>query len=293
MTPGQVSVQLAPVLHRPSAYQRLVTAHGALRVNLTLGLLLAVIALGLIAPLLPLPNPIKPDPFNSLKPPSAEHWFGTDPNGFDVFSRTIHAIRTDFALSISSVLLGVLIGVPLGAISGYLGGVIDNLINRVSEVIQGFPQLLFGMAVLAVAGNTLVNVVLITAFYNVPVYAKMVRSVVLPLRDVEFVQAARLSGNSPLSVVFRHIIPNALLPVVSQFPLSCAYAVQMIAGLSFIGLGVQIPIPEWGAMIQQGANYVVFSKWWPSVFPGLALVLSVSLLSSLSDQLKVLVTRRA
>jgi peptide/nickel transport system permease protein len=177
--------------------------------------------------------------------------------------------------------------------SGYFGGVIDNVINRITEVIQGFPQLLFGMAVLAVAGNTLINVVLITAFYNVPVYAKMVRSVVLPVRDVEFVQAARLAGNSPLSVVFRHIIPNAMLPVVSQFPLSCAYAVQMIAGLSFIGLGVQIPTPEWGSMIQQGANYIVFSKWWPSVFPGLALVLSVSLLSSLSEQLKVLVTRRA
>jgi peptide/nickel transport system permease protein len=286
-------VQASLTLNRPSLYRRLVTAHGAWRVHLTFGLLVGLITLGLVAPLLPLPDPIKPDPFNSLKPPSAEHWFGTDPNGFDVFSRTIHAIRTDFMLALSSVLIGVLVGVPLGAIAGYFGGIIDNVINRISEVIQGFPQLLFGMAVLAVAGNTLVNVVLITAFYNVPVYAKMVRSVVLPLRDVEFVQAARLAGNSPFSVVFRHIIPNALLPVVSQFPLSCAYAVQMIAGLSFIGLGVQIPTPEWGSMIQQGANYVVFSKWWPSVFPGLALVLSVSLLSSLSEQLKVLVMRRA
>jgi peptide/nickel transport system permease protein len=288
-----VTVKSIPTLSRPSPYRRLITAHGALRVNVTLGLLLFLVVLGLIAPLLPLQNPIKPDPFNSLKPPSAAHWFGTDPNGFDVFSRTVHAIRTDFALSVSSVLLGVLIGVPLGAISGYFGGIIDNVINRLSEVIQGFPQLLFGMAVLAVAGNTLLNVVLITAFYNVPVYAKMVRSMVLPLRDVEFVQAARLAGNSSMSIIFRHIIPNALLPVVSQFPLSCAYAVQMIAGLSFIGLGVQIPTPEWGSMIQQGANYIVFSKWWPSVFPGLALVVSVSILSSLSEQLKVLVTRRA
>lgn len=287
-----MTAESVPVLRRPSAYRRLVTAHGARRVNLTAGLLLLLVALGLVAPLLPLKDPIKPDPFNSLQPPSAEHWFGTDSNGFDVFSRTIHAIRTDFALSVSSVVIGVLIGVPLGAVSGYFGGMVDNVINRISEVIQGFPQLLFGMAVLAVAGNTLVNVVLITAFYNVPVYAKMVRSVVLPLRDVEFVQAARLAGNSPMSVVFRHIIPNALLPVVSQFPLSCAYAVQMIAGLSFIGLGVQIPTPEWGSMIQAGANYIVFSKWWPSIFPGLALVFSVWILSDLSEQLKVLVTRR-
>ncbi len=288
-----MTVQDIPTLRHPSLYRRLITAHGWVRVNLILGLLLFLVVLGLIAPLLPLQNPIKPDPFNSLKPPSAEHWFGTDPNGFDVFSRTVHAIRTDFALSLSSVLIGVVVGVPLGAIAAYFGGVTDNVVNRISEVIQGFPQLLFGMAVLAVAGNTLLNVVLITAFYNVPVYAKMVRSVVLPLRDVEFVQAARLAGNSSMSVIFRHLIPNALLPVVSQFPLSCAYAVQMIAGLSFIGLGVQIPTPEWGSMIQQGANYIVFSKWWPSVFPGLALVLSVSLLCTISGQLKVLVLRWA
>src|SRR5204862_7743092 len=113
-------------------YRRLVTAHGLWRVNLTFGLLLGLIALGLIAPLLPLPDPIKPDPFISLKPPSAEHWFGTDPNGFDVFSRTIHAIRTDFALSLSSVMIGVLVGVPLGAMSAYFGGVIDTVINRIS-----------------------------------------------------------------------------------------------------------------------------------------------------------------
>lgn len=286
------SLPIAPTLSRSSAYRRLVNAHGVWRVNITLGTLILLVILGLISPLLPLKDPIKPDPFNSLKPPSAEFWFGTDPNGFDVFSRTLHAIRVDFALALSSVVLGILVGVPLGAISGYFGGFIDSVINRLAEIIQGFPQLLFGMAVLAVAGNTLVNVVLITAFYNVPVYAKMVRSVVLPLREADFVQAARLAGNSPLAVVFRHIIPNALLPVVSQFPISCAYAVQMIAGLSFIGLGVQIPTPEWGSMIQQGANYVVFGKWWPSVFPGLALVFSVWMLSDLGEQLKTLVTRR-
>ena len=149
------------------------------------------------------------------------------------------------------------------------------------------------MAVLAAAGNTLTNVVLIIAFYNVPVYSKMVRSVVVPLREVEFVQAAKVAGNRPFSIVFRHIIPNALVPVFSQLPLSCAYAVQMIAGLSFIGLGIEIPKPEWGSMIQLGANYIVFSIWWPSIFPGLALFCSVWVLNNTSDLLKTLVVRRA
>ena len=159
-------------------------------------------------------------------------------------------------------------------------------------MFQGFPQILFGMAVLAAAGNNMVNLVLIIAFYNVPVYSKMVRSVTLPLREADFVQAARVAGNSPLSVVFRHVLPNTLVPVFSQLPLSCAYAAQMIAGLSFIGLGVAIPTPEWGSMIQLGANQMVFGKWWASIFPGLALFFSVWLLNNVSDLFGSLVVRR-
>ena len=273
--------------------QRLLRSNGPLRVRLNLGLLLLFIFAGLLAPLLPLHDPVTPYPLNRLKPPSAEHLFGTDGNGMDVLSRTIFAIRTDFALALSSVALGIVVGAPLGALSGYFGGKLDSAITRVTEVFQGFPQILFGMAVLAAAGNTMVNLVLIIAFYNVPVYSKMVRSVTLPLRQADFVLAARVAGNSPLSVVFRHVLPNTLVPVFSQLPLSCAYAVQMIAGLSFIGLGVSIPTPEWGSMIQQGANQMVFGKWWASVFPGLALFFSVWLLNNVSDLFGTLVVRRS
>ncbi|MCC6612309.1 MAG: ABC transporter permease [Anaerolineae bacterium] len=281
------------VIRRPSLYRRLVEANGAWRVNLNLAILIFIIVLGVIAPLLPLQNPVKPLPLERLNPPSAEHWFGTDTNGMDVFSRTIHAIRIDFTLAISSVVIGVVIGAPLGAISGYYGGRIDDVLTRITEVLQGFPQILFAMAVLAAAGNSLINLILIIAFYNIPVYSKMVRSVVAPLREVEFVQAAKVAGNRPIAVVFRHIIPNALVPVFSQLPLSCAYAVQLIAGLSFIGLGVSIPTPEWGAMIQNGASQIVFGKWWVSVFPGLGLFFSVWVLNNVSDILKSLVVRRA
>ena len=275
-----------------SLYHRLKVLNGSWRVNFNLALLAGIIILGLIAPLLPLQDPVAPDPFRRLEAPSAEHIFGTDTNGMDVFSRTIHAIRTDFALGLSSVVIGVLIGAPLGAISGYMGGFIDESITRVTEVFQGFPQILFGMAVLAAAGNSMLNVVLIIAFYNIPVYSKMVRSVVLPLRDAEFIQAAKVSGNGNLSIIFRHVLPNAMAPVFSQLPLSVAYAVQMIAGLSFIGLGVEIPTPEWGSMIQVGANQIVFGKWWASIFPGTALFISVWILNNVSDILKSLVIRR-
>ena len=278
---------------RPSLLQRMTRINGALRVRLNLGLLALIFLLGLLAPVLPLHDPIRPNPLNRFKSPSTEHPFGTDSNGMDVLSRTIHAIRTDFALAISSVALGVIVGAPLGALSGYYGGRLDSVITRITEVFQGFPQILFGMAVLAAAGNTMVNLVLILAFYNVPVYSKMVRSVTLPLREADFVHAARVAGNSPLSVVFRHVLPNTLVPVFSQLPLSCAYAAQMIAGLSFIGLGVAIPTPEWGSMIQLGANQMVFGKWWASVFPGLALFFSVWLLNNVSDLFGTLVVRRS
>ncbi len=281
------------VPQRPTLLQRLLRSNGPLRVRLNLGLLALFILAGLLAPLLPLHDPVTPYPLNRLKPPSAGHPFGTDGNGMDVLSRTIFAIRTDFALALSSVALGIVVGAPLGALSGYFGGKLDSAITRVTEVFQGFPQILFGMAVLAAAGNTMVNLVLIIAFYNVPVYSKMVRSVTLPLREADFVLAARVAGNSPLSVVFRHVLPNTLVPVFSQLPLSCAYAVQMIAGLSFIGLGVSIPTPEWGSMIQLGANQMVFGKWWASVFPGLALFFSVWLLNNVSDLFGALVVRRS
>lgn len=278
---------------RPSVWQRLIERNGRRRVVINLGLLAFIILLGLAAPLLPLQSPVKPLPLEKLAAPSWAHFFGTDRDGMDIFARTIFAIRTDFTLALSSVVLGVLIGVPLGAVSGFFGGWLDSLLTRVSEVIQGFPQILFGMAFIAATGNSLTNVVLVVAFYNIPVYSKMVRSVVIPLRDIEYVQAAKVAGNSSLAIVFRHIIPNALTPVFAQLPLSCAYAVQMIAGLSFIGLGVTIPTPEWGSMIQIGANYMVFGKWWLSVFPGLALFFSVWVLNNTSDILKSLWARRS
>ena len=280
------------VLNGESTFQRLARLNGTWAVTLTWATLVLFVCLALLAPVLPLQNPTDPDPRNSLQPPSPEHWFGTDSWGMDVFSRTIYAIRIDFLLAVSSVIVGILVGVPLGALAGFFGGLVDDLITRLSEVVQSFPQMLFGMAALAMLGNNILILVLICSFFNLPVYARMVRSVVNPLRDAEYVQAARCAGNTSLGIVYRHVIPNALIPVFSQFPISCAYAIQLVAGLSFIGLGVQVPTPEWGSMINLGANYVVFGKWWPSVFPGLGIVLSVWTLSNLGNQLRSLVLER-
>lgn len=289
---SQPAITQVFVSRRKSAYGRLSRLYGAWWVIATWATLALLVGLALTAGLLPLQGPTAVNPLDTLEPPSYQHWFGTDSWGMDVFSRTIHAIRVDFILAVSSVLLGITLGVPLGALAGFFGGFLDDIITRLVEVIQSFPQMLFGMAVLALLGNYLLNLIFICSFYNVPVYARLVRSVVNPLRGAEYVQAAKCAGNTSLQIVFRHIIPNALVPVFSQFPLSCAWSIQIIAGLSFIGLGIRVPTPEWGSMINLGANYVIFGKWWPSVFPGLGIVASVWALSNLGDQLKSLFLER-
>ncbi len=255
--------------------------------------LLLLVFVAIFAPLLAPYDPVKPNPAEKLLPPSRLHYFGTDPYGMDVYSRVLYATRTDLTIAISSVLLGILVGMPLGALAGYARGGTDEGLMRATEILQAFPQILFAMAVMAVAGNNAVNLILVLAVLNVPVYVKMVRSVTLPLRESDFILAARCAGHNSFSVVGRHILPNTLVPVFSQFSISCAFAVQMVAGLSFIGLGVRVPEPEWGSMIYLGASYIVFGYWWPSFFPGMATFLTAFALNNLGQRVRRTVLRES
>ena len=250
------------------------------------GLLLLFVLIALFAPLISTHDPIDPNPANKLKPPSAEHWFGTNSYGMDIFSRVLYATRTDFAVALTSVMLGVAVGVPLGALAGYVGGAVDDVLMRLVEMLQSFPLFLFAIVIFAAVGSNTTNLIAIIAFVNIPVYLKLVRSVVVPIKDADFVLAARCAGNNTTSIVIYHILPNALGPVFAQFSLSCAYAIQIVAGLSFIGLGVEIPHPEWGSMIQLGAGHIVFGKWWPSVFPGAAVFLAVFTLNRVGHNIR-------
>jgi peptide/nickel transport system permease protein len=255
--------------------------------------LVALVLLTLLAPLISSYDPETPNPAEKLLPPSAKHWFGTDPLGMDVFTRVIYAVRIDLAVAVLAVLLGIAWGLPLGALAAYSGRMIDRSLTLFAEMIQAFPQLLFAMALFAAFGSSIVNLILIIGFLNFPVYLMMVRSVALPLRDADFIQAAQILGLPRWRIVLRYLVPNVLVPVFSQFALSCAYAVQLIAGLSFIGLGVHIPTPEWGSMINEGATYIVFGEWWPSIFPGIAIIVSVFALSGISSRLRRALLREA
>jgi peptide/nickel transport system permease protein len=249
-------------------------------------LLLAMVAVALLAPVIATHDPVQPFPAEKLQPPSWDHLFGTDPRGLDVFSRVVYATRTDLPVAVLSVLIGVAVGMPFGALAGYVGGRLDDVFMRLTEIIQAFPPILFAMLVFAGAGNRIGTMILLIGFLNVPVYLKMVRSVTLPLRDADFVQAARTAGHSDVSLVLRHILPNTLVPVLAQFSISAGFAIQIVAGLSFIGLGVQVPEPEWGSMIDVGANQIVFGKWWPSVFPGLAVFITAFALTNLGHRVR-------
>ena len=253
--------------------------------------LVGILGVTLFAPWIAPYGPTIGDPAAKLLPPSVHHLMGTDNYGFDVFSRVLYATRTDLPVAILSVVIAVAIGLPAGTLAGYAGGWFDEIAMRLTEIGQSFPQILFAMALFAAFGNSQATLVAILVVLNVPVYLRMVRSVVLPLRDADYISAAKLSGNGTISIVVRHAMPNALVPVFSQFSLSAAFAIQLIAGLSFIGLGVRIPAPEWGSMISIGAGSLVFGQWWPSFFPGCAIAVTSYALIGVGNELRRTVLR--
>lgn len=250
-----------------------------------------LLLLAVIGPWIVTHDPIRPDPFNPLQPPSSEHWFGTDNLGLDIYSRVVAGTRIDFTLAVLGVLLGGGLGSIVGAWAAYRRGWVDTVSLRVVEVLQSFPVLLLGLALFAALGPLeifgpfdpgLVVLVIAIASVNFPLYLRQVRSVLIPLTDADFVQAAKCSGLGAWGIVWNHFIPNARGQVLALFALTCAYAIQIIAGLSFIGLGIEPPNPEWGAMIKEGAELIIQRAWWPSLFPGLAIVLSVYSLTGFS-----------
>ena len=249
------------------------------------GLLLAAV----FAPALSSHDPVGVDSAKRLLPPSSEHPFGTDGFGMDVLTRILFGARTDLILTFAAAGIALSVGSLLGATSAYLGGWVDRLVQRGTEIIQAFPVVLFAMAVLTALGVTLTHLIAVIAIINVPVYVRIVRAVVLPMRSAAFVEAARAVGHGKIGIIVRHVLPNTAGPVMAQFPINCAWSIQVIAGLSFLGPGVKIPEPEWGLMVQQGANYVVTGQWWVSFFPGMAIVLGVYAFQLLGDRLQTLV----
>jgi len=234
-------------------------------------------------------DPLATNTAMQLRPPSWAHWFGTDQYGRDLFSRVVVATRLDMTIAITSVALVFALGGISGIAAGYFGGWIDIVVSRLADMIMAFPLFVLAMGIVAALGNTVTNIVIATAIINYPLYARIARAEANVRREAGFVMAARLSGNSEWRILFTQILPNVMPIMVVQMSLTMGYAVLNAAGLSFIGLGVRPPAPEWGIMVADGAGYIVSGEWWVALFPGLALMLAVFCFNLLGDGLRDIV----
>jgi peptide/nickel transport system permease protein len=252
-------------------------------------LLLLILTAALIGPYIVPYDPLATLPGEQLKPPSWQHWFGTDQLGRDIFSRVVVAARLDLMLSVAAVALSFVIGSALGSVAGYYGGWVDTVVGRVCDTIMAFPLFVLAMGIVAALGNTIENIIYATAIINLPFYARMARAEVSIRRNAGFVQAARLTGNGDWRILSLQVFPNALPPMMVQVSLNLGWAILNAAGLSFIGLGVRPPTPEWGIMVAEGANYIISGEWWVALFPGLALMLAVFTFNLLGDGLRDIV----
>jgi len=230
-------------------------------------------------------DPIAQDITRRREPPSWEHPFGLDEVGRDLLSRVIYGARVSLYVGVASVSLAIIAGTLIGAVSGYAGGWIDNVIMRIMDIMLAFPSLLLAIAIVAILGPGLLNMLYAIAFVSIPAYARIVRASVLAAKEMDYTLAARAIGCSSSRILFRHIMPNCLTPIIVQGTLGIATAILDAAGLSFLGLGAQPPTPEWGAMLGQGRGSV-FTAPHVVIFPGLAIMLSVLGFNLLGDGLR-------
>lgn len=254
--------------------------------------LLIFIFLAIAAPLL---TPYQPDSIDlaqRLQPPSSEHWFGTDEVGRDIFTRVLYGARLSLGMGISVVVIAGLIGTVIGSMAGYIGGKFGQIIMRMMDMMLAFPPLVLAMALTAALGPSLFNAMLAIAIVKIPVFVRLARSETLVVKEKLFVKAAKTFGLSDTWIIFRHIIPNVITPVIIQVTIDLGDAILLIATLGFIGLGAQPPTPEWGAMIHTGWEYFL-DHWWYATFPGIAIFLASVSFNLLGDGLRDLMDTKS
>lgn len=253
------------------------------------GLLVVIVFAAVFGPYIVPHDPLASNTMQALKPPSAANWFGTDQLGRDIFSRVVVATRLDLFIAVASVALVFAMGGLAGIAAGYFGGWTDRITGRIADTIMAFPLFVLAMGIVAALGNTVQNIIIATAIVNFPLYARVARAEANIRREAGFVQAARLSGNSEMRILLVHILPNIMPIMIVQMSLTMGYAILNAAGLSFIGLGVRPPMPEWGIMVAEGASFMVSGEWWIALFPGLALMIAVFCFNLLGDGLRDIV----
>lgn len=222
---------------------------------------------------------------NISQKPGGAHILGTDDLGRDILSRIIHGTRISLLVGFVSVSISVLVGGSLGAMSGYYGGKLDNVIMRAMDVLLAIPSILLAIAIVSAFGGGIINVMIAVGISSVPTYARIVKASVISVKENEFIEAARAIGASDLRIIIKHILPNSMAPIIVQSTLGVAGAILSAAGLSFIGMGIQPPTPEWGAMLSNG-RYIIRTAWHVATFPGIAIMITIFALNLLGDGLR-------
>jgi peptide/nickel transport system permease protein len=251
-----------------------------------LGGLSFLAAIALAAPWIMPFDPYATNVAIALQRPSAAHWFGTDQLGRDVLSRIVAATRLDLAIAASAVAISFALGAVIGAVCGYIGGRLDRAVGRAVDVLMAFPLFVLAMAMVAALGNSVENIVIATAVINLPFYIRFARAEVNVRRDAGWVEAARAGGETQIAIITKLLLPNIMPAMAVQISLNLGWAIINAAGLSFLGLGVKSPTPEWGIMVAEGARFITSGQWWLAAFPGLILMLTVLFFNLLGDGLR-------
>ncbi len=286
--PASATIEPAPAEHARAAgfwadsVHRLARSRAAVAGGLIVSLFVVV---ALLAPVLAPYEPLRGQLGERLMPPSAGHWLGTDELGRDVLSRVLYGARISLQIQLGAVVLALAVGLALGLVAGYIGRWPDLLIMRVIDVMMAFPGIFLALAIIAALGTGLANVIIAGAISLVPQFARVVRGSILTLREKEFVEAARALGEGDVIIIVRYLLPNSLAPIIVQTSLRMATVLLTASGLSFLGLGVQPPSPEWGAMLSNARTYMITAPHVAAV-PGLAIMLVVFGFNLLGDGLR-------
>ncbi len=247
--------------------------------------IISVLLITILAPVLAPYDPIDTDYKNMLSSPTDAHPFGTDDLGRDVLSRIIWGGRESLRSGFMAVLIGLVGGVILGIFSGYIGGRLDDFIQRIVEILMAFPTILLLLSIVSAIGPNLTTVVIAIGLTSIPGYSRLIRGSVISAKNNEYVVAARLVGATDNRIMFKHILPNIIAPILVYGTLNLSGAIMLTAGLSYLGLGAQPPSPEWGAMLNYGRSYMR-AAWWMSIFPGLAIFVTMLSINLFGDGIR-------
>jgi peptide/nickel transport system permease protein len=246
---------------------------------------LLIVAAAAAAPWLAPHDPVRLNVAESLEPPGPRHWLGTDQFGRDVLSRIVYGARVSVATGLVAVTISVVAGSVLGLVSGYYRGTVDLFVMRLVDVMLAFPGILLALVIIAVLGPNLGSAMVAVGISGMPLFIRVVRSSTLSVREVQYVEAARATGGGDARIVFRHVLPNVLTPIIVLVTLGIPSAIIAGAALSFLGLGVRPPTPDWGDMLSRGRAFMT-TAWWLSTFPGLAIMVIVLAINRLGDGLR-------